>query len=176
MLDPHHPDSVPDHASATETATFAAGCFWGVEDIFMKIPGVASTSVGYTGGQTDYPTYEQVCTGKTGHAEAVQLIYDPARVTYEALLDIFWRMHDPTTPNRQGPDIGSQYRSAIFYHSAEQAAQANASLQAMNASGRFPRPIVTQIQPAVRFYPAEDYHQQYFAKRGGGVSCHVLKD
>jgi peptide-methionine (S)-S-oxide reductase len=145
-------------------ATFAAGCFWGVEEVFRNTPGVISTSVGYEGGAMKNPTYEDVCTDTTGHAEAVEVEYDPAKVSYEELLEIFWANHDPTTKNRQGPDIGTQYRSVIFYHSPEQEAAAKASLQ--KAQARFRRPIVTEIAPASEFYRAEEYHQQYLAKRG----------
>jgi peptide-methionine (S)-S-oxide reductase len=147
-------------------ATFAAGCFWGVESNFRRVMGVTSTTVGYTGGQLANPTYEAVCTDRTGHAEAIEVEYDPQQVRYEDLLEIFWATHDPTTPNRQGPDVGTQYRSAIFYHDAAQEAAAIASKERQEKSGRFRRPIVTQIVPATTFYPAEDYHQQYNEKRG----------
>ncbi len=150
----------------TEKATFAAGCFWGVEAEFRQIPGVVSTSVGYTGGQTEDPTYKQVCTDRTGHAEAVEVVYDPSRVSYLQLLKVFWENHDPTTLNRQGPDVGSQYRSAVFYHTPEQQAAAEASKEELERSGRYRRPIVTQIVAAPDYYPAEDYHQQYLEKRG----------
>lgn len=153
-------------------ATFAAGCFWGVEATFRQIPGVNSTRVGYTGGNTENPTYKEVCTDRTGHAEAVEVDYDPARVRYADLLRIFWENHDPTQLNRQGPDWGTQYRSAIFYHSPEQAAEAKASKEALENARRYSKPIVTQIVPAVAFYPAEDYHQQYLEKRGL-ASCHI---
>ncbi len=155
----------------TETATFAAGCFWGVQAAFDQVEGVTKTTVGYTGGHTEHPTYQQVCTDKTGHAEAVLVEFDPSVVTFDQLLDRFWDMHDPTTKNRQGPDVGSQYRSAIFYHSSEQRASALASKQRLEASGRLKRPIVTEIVPATTFWPAEEYHQKYFAKHGG-ASCH----
>ena len=155
-----------------EKATFAAGCFWGVEATFRQIPGVASTRVGYIGGKTDNPTYKQVCTDGTGHAEAVEVDYDPAKVRYADLLKVFWENHDPTQFNRQGPDWGTQYRSAIFYHSPEQAAEAQASKDAIEKAHRFSKPIVTQIVPAVTFYEAEDYHQQYLEKHGL-ASCHV---
>ena len=145
-------------------ASFAAGCFWGIEAAFRKREGVISTSVGYTGGSTQDPSYEEVCSGRTGHAEAVLVEYDPAKVSYAQLLELFWQIHDPTTPNRQGPDIGTQYRSAIYAHDAEQEAAAKASREA--AAGRFARPIVTEIAPAGPFHKAEDYHQQYFEKRG----------
>jgi len=154
------------------TATFAAGCFWGVESAFRQLPGVTNTEVGYSGGATASPTYEDVCTDRTGHAEVVQVQYDPQTVTYDQLLDAFWNCHNPTTLNRQGPDVGSQYRSAIFYHTPEQQAAAQASKQRLDASGRFGRPIVTEITPAGPFYRAEEYHQQYLEKRGLG-SCHI---
>ncbi len=147
-----------------EKAIFAAGCFWGVEAAFRRVDGVVSTTVGYTGGSFDNPTYEDVCTGRTGHAEAVEIELDPARVTYEQLLDLLWEVHDPTTPNRQGRDFGTQYRSAIFFHGPEQEAAARASKE--RASDRFREPIVTEIAPAQTFYKAEDYHQQYLEKRG----------
>jgi peptide-methionine (S)-S-oxide reductase len=147
-------------------ATFAAGCFWGVEAAFRKQDGVISTTVGYTGGTTEDPGYEKVCTGATGHAEAVRIEFDPDKVSYEQLLDLFWEIHDPTTPNRQGPDVGTQYRSAIFAHGPEQEAAARASRERLAAEGRFARPIVTEIVPAAPFHRAEDYHQQYFEKRG----------
>ena len=150
----------------SEKATFAAGCFWGVEAAFRQIPGVLATAVGYIGGQTNNPTYEDVCTDETGHAEAVEVEYDPARVSYDQLLDVFWQEHDPTQLNRQGPDVGSQYRSAIFFHSPGQQAAALASKEALEKSGRYRRPVVTEILPAVEFYKAEDYHQQYLEKRG----------
>lgn len=149
-----------------EHATFAAGCFWGVEAAFRKTPGVMATAVGYMGGTTAEPTYEQVCTGRTGHAEVVHVEFDPQTVSYTQLLDLFWSNHDPTTLNRQGPDVGSQYRSAIFYHTPEQETLATASKAALQESGRFSRDIVTEIVPAEPFYLAEDYHQQYLEKRG----------
>jgi peptide-methionine (S)-S-oxide reductase len=148
------------------TATFAAGCFWGVEAAFRQVPGVTATRVGYTGGTTTNPTYKQVCTDRTGHAEAVEVTYDPARVSYDDLLRVFWENHDPTQRNRQGPDVGTQYRSAIFYHDPEQEADARASQERLERSGAHKRPIVTEIVPAGPFYPAEDYHQQYLEKRG----------
>lgn len=153
-------------------ATFAAGCFWGVEAEFRKLKGVTSTRVGYTGGNFPNPTYKDVCGDRTGHAEAVEVEYDPAKISYEQLLDVFWENHDPTQLNRQGPDWGSQYRSAIFFHSPEQEAAAKASKSALEKSKNLDRPIVTQIVPATTFYQAEDYHQQYFEKRGL-ASCHV---
>jgi peptide-methionine (S)-S-oxide reductase len=153
-------------------ATFAAGCFWGVESTFRQLPGVVSTRVGYTGGNTANPTYEDVCTDRTGHAEAVEVEYDPAKISYDRLLNVFWENHDPTTPNRQGPDWGTQYRSVIFFHSPEQESAATASKEALDRSGRFRNKIVTQIVPATTFYQAEDYHQQYLEKRGL-ASCHI---
>lgn len=156
----------------TKQATFAAGCFWGVEAGFRQVNGVKQAAVGYTGGTTKNPTYEEVCTDRTGHAEAVRLEFDPAEVTYEQLLDVFWSIHDPTTPNRQGPDVGTQYRSAIFFHDSEQETAARASKERLEKSGKFRRPIVTQIVPAPEFYRAEEYHQQYFEKRGI-ASCHL---
>jgi peptide-methionine (S)-S-oxide reductase len=155
-----------------EKATFAAGCFWGVEDAFRQIPGVKSTTVGYTGGTTKNPTYKDVCTDGTGHAEAVEVEFDPQQVSYEQLLKTFWEIHDPTTPNRQGPDFGTQYRSAIFFHGPEQETAARESKAALEGARKFRRPIVTEIKPAPEFYRAEDYHQQYFEKRGI-KSCHI---
>jgi len=151
---------------ALEKATFAAGCFWGVEEAFRTLKGVVSTRVGYTGGHTKNPTYEDVCTGATGHAEAVEVTFDPAVISYDQLLDVFWSTHDPTTPNRQGPDVGEQYRSAIFYHDKAQEVAARASKERAQKSGEFKREIVTQILPAPEFYQAEEYHQQYLKKRG----------
>ena len=155
-----------------EKATFAAGCFWGVEAAFRQVKGVKSTAVGYTDGTVPSPTYEQVCTGRTGHAEAVLVEFDPAEVSYEQLLDVFWENHDPTQMNRQGPDVGSQYRSGIFYHSPQQEAAATSSKEKLAASGKLKRPIVTEIVQAAEFFPAEDYHQQYLEKRGQ-ASCHI---
>ncbi len=158
-----------------ETATFAAGCFWGVESAFRGLigKGVVSTQVGYTGGHTENPTYQQVCSHTTGHAEAVEVTFDPTKISYEKLLSVFWSIHDPTTPNRQGPDIGSNYRSAIFYHSAEQKKAAEGSKAELGKSGKFRNPIVTEITEATKFWPAEDYHQQYSEKRGIEPTCHV---
>lgn len=156
----------------TELATFGAGCFWGVEATFRNVTGVKDAAVGYLGGSMENPTYKDVCTGRTGHAEVVQLVYDPSQVSYEKLLDVFWENHNPTTLNRQGPDVGTQYRSAIFYHSEEQKRAAEESKAKQSASGRFSRPIVTEITPATTFYKAEDYHQRYLEKRGL-ASCHV---
>ncbi len=158
--------------TTVEKATFAAGCFWGVEAAFRQIKGVVSTQVGYTGGRTNDPSYEDVCTDRTGHAEAVEVTYDPSRVKYEDLLHVFWTNHDPTTPNRQGPDVGEQYRSAIFYHSPAQETEAKASKARLESEHRFKRPIVTQILAAGPFYRAEDYHQQYLEKRGLST-CHI---
>ncbi len=155
-----------------EKATFGAGCFWGVEATFRQVKGVASTAVGYSGGTLENPTYEDVCTGRTGHAEVVQVEYDPAVVAYEEILDVFWGAHDPTTLNRQGPDVGTQYRSAVFFHDTEQEAAAKVSKESLEKSGRFSRPIVTEITPASEFYRAEEYHQQYFEKRG--MTAHGL--
>lgn len=152
-----------------ETATFAAGCFWGIEEAFRKVKGVKDTMVGYTGGHFSDPTYEDVCGGNTGHAEAVEVKFDPAGVAYEDLLEVFWGIHDPTTPNRQGPDVGSQYRSAIFYHNAEQEKLARESKKDLERSGKFGRPIVTEITPASTFWRAEEYHQRYAEKHGRAV-------
>jgi peptide-methionine (S)-S-oxide reductase len=156
----------------TEKAIFAAGCFWGVEAAFRAVPGVTATAVGYTGGTGADPTYHEVCTGRTGHAEAVEVEYDPARVSYADLLRVFWENHDPTTMNRQGPDVGTQYRSAIFYLNPEQQAAAHASKQELESAYAFKRPIVTEIAPAAAFYRAEEYHQQYLEKRGQ-ASCRI---
>ena len=156
----------------TGKATFAAGCFWGVEAAFAEIDGVVETAVGYTGGHSENPTYKQVCGGDTGHAEAVEVTFDPAEVSYDDLLEAFWAMHDPTTLNRQGPDWGSQYRSAIFFHTPEQEKAALASKTRAQASGKFRKPIVTEITPASEFYRAEEYHQKYFQKHGG-AACHL---
>jgi peptide-methionine (S)-S-oxide reductase len=153
-------------------ATFAAGCFWGVEAIFRQLPGVISTRVGYTGGQHPNPTYKDVCTDGTGHAEAVEVEYDPAKVSYDQLLEVFWDNHDPTQLNRQGPDWGTQYRSAIFFHSPQQETTAKASKEKLEKSRHYNKPIVTQIVPETKFFPAEDYHQQYLEKRGL-ASCHI---
>ena len=150
----------------TEKATFAAGCFWGVESAFRQVPGVVDTAVGYTGGSLANPTYGDVCTDRTGHAEAVQVEFDPAKVSYEKLLDVFWENHDPTTKNRQGPDVGTQYRSAIFFHGPEQERAASESKARLEKSGKFRRPIVTEIVPEKEFWHAEEYHQRYLEKRG----------
>jgi peptide-methionine (S)-S-oxide reductase len=155
-----------------EKATFGAGCFWGVEATFQQIKGVISTAVGYMGGTLGNPTYRDVCTDRTGHAEVLQVEFDPAVVSYDRLLDLFWENHDPTTLNRQGPDVGTQYRSVIFFHTPDQEAAARASKEKLQKSGRCRGPIVTEIAPAAEFWRAEEYHQRYLEKRGM-VSCHV---
>ena len=156
-----------------EKATFGAGCFWGVEANFAALPGVTATAVGYEGGALERPTYHDVCTDSTGHAEVVEIDFDPDKIGYEQLLDAFFALHDPTTLNRQGPDWGTQYRSAIFFHSAKQEAQARAKIEALTAEGRYkPKRIVTQVVPAETFWRAEEYHQRYLEKRGQG-SCHI---
>lgn len=155
-----------------ESAMFGAGCFWGVEAAFRQVKGVQSTAVGYAGGHTENPTYREVCSDTTGHAEVVWVDFDPSEVSYEELLDVFWNCHNPTTPNRQGPDVGSQYRSAIFYTNDEQRRFAEASKQRLAASEKYGKPIVTEITAAPPFYRAEDYHQQYLEKRGQS-SCHL---
>jgi peptide-methionine (S)-S-oxide reductase len=158
---------------STEKATFGAGCFWGVEAAFAAIPGVVATAVGYEGGKLDNPSYRDVCTDQTGHAEVVELDFDPGQVSYEKLLDAFFELHDPTTMNRQGPDWGAQYRSAIFFHSAEQEQQAKAKIEQLTNEGRFkPKRIVTKVEPAQTFWRAEEYHQKYLEKRGQ-ASCHI---
>jgi len=155
-----------------EKATFAAGCFWGVEAAFRQAPGVTATSVGYMGGKLKSPTYQDVCTDRTGHAEVVEVQFDPSEVTYEQLLEVFWQCHNPTTLNRQGPDVGMQYRSAIFTHNAEQEAVARASKERLERARAFPKPIVTEIVPAQEFWRAEEYHQQYLEKQGL-AQCHI---
>ena len=155
-----------------ETATFGAGCFWGVEAAFRRVEGVVETAVGYSGGHYDNPTYRDVCSGRTGHAEVVQVKFDPEKVSYEDLLGVFWKSHDPTQVNRQGPDVGYQYRSVVFFHTPEQEKAARASKDALERSGRYSRPIATSIEPARAFWKAEDYHQQYLEKRGL-ASCHI---
>jgi peptide-methionine (S)-S-oxide reductase len=150
----------------TEKATFGAGCFWGVEETFRNLKGVVSTAVGYAGGRKESPSYEDVCGDGTGHAEVVEVEFDPSQVNYNELLDVFWSNHNPTTLNRQGPDVGTQYRSVIFYHSPEQKAAAEASKKKIDQGGRFRQPVVTQIEPAPTFWRAEEYHQRYLAKRG----------
>ncbi len=159
----------------TETIVLAGGCFWGVQDILRKLPGVIKTEVGYTGGETEHPVYEQVKTGKTGHAEAIRIDFQPAAGKLAELLDLFFRMHDPTTRNRQGNDVGSQYRSAIFYKSPEQRVAAEAAKKRAESSGRWKNPIVTEIVPAKPFYSAEAYHQDYLVKNPGGYTCHYVR-
>jgi len=166
-------DTKMNSNTKTEQATFAAGCFWGIQVAFDKAPGVVNTQVGYAGGKTDNPTYREVCSDTTGHAESVLVTYDPTKVSYPELLDTFWSSHDPTTLNSQGPDFGTQYRSAIFYHNDEQKKLAEASLKEVDASGVFPRKIVTQIVPAEKFYTAEEYHQHYFQLRNPAATCHT---
>ncbi len=156
-----------------QQATFGAGCFWGVEAAFRSVEGVVDAECGYAGGTLENPTYQQVCYGNTGHAEVVRVTFDPDKVSYERLLEVFWKIHDPTQVNRQGPDIGNQYRSVIFGHSPEQITAANASKAAIDTAGRFNRPIATQIATAPTFYRAEEYHQHYFEK-SGRPSCHVF--
>ncbi len=176
--DPSPTPSIPERASPAavgqlQTATFAGGCFWGVEDAFRQIPGVVATRVGYTGGRTANPTYRDVCSHTTGHAEAVEVTFDPARVGYQQLLTAFFQdIHDPTQKNRQGPDVGDQYRSAVYVRSPEQRETAERFRAHLDAEGRFRRTIVTEITDAPQFWEAEDYHQQYFEKRGGGA-CHI---
>ncbi len=165
--------TIASDLEGTQRATFAAGCFWGVEASFRETEGVVATRVGYTGGATDDPTYEQVCSGATGHAEAVQVWFDPGVVGYDELLDAFWSIHDPTTPNRQGWDLGSQYRSAIFFHDAEQERLAIAAREQRQSN--LSRPIVTEIVPAPAFYDAEEYHQRYFEKHGGAVCATTIR-
>ena len=155
-----------------EIATFGAGCFWGIEVAFRKVPGVLDAAVGYSGGKTENPTYRDVCTDTTGHAEVVQVTFDPEKVSYDQLLNVFWTIHDPTQVNRQGPDYGKQYRTVIFFHSPEQEAAAKKSKQALEASGKLRRPIATEITPAGPFWRAEEYHQRYLEKRGA-ASCHI---
>ena len=157
---------------ASENALFGAGCFWGVEATLRKVDGVVDTAVGYSGGSLENPTYQDVCTGRTGHAEVVEVHYDPSRVSFEQLLEVFWGCHNPTTRNRQGPDVGSQYRSAVFCRTPEQEEKAQASKEKLKASGKFEGPIVTEIQPASAFYRAEEYHQRYFEKQGRD-SCSI---
>lgn len=154
-----------------EKAIFAAGCFWGVEEELRRVKGVKNTRVGYTGGWAEDPSYEEVCTGSTGHAEAVEVEFDPGEVSYEDLLEVFWRIHDPTTKDRQGPDIGAQYRSAVFFHNKDQERAARESKKRLESSGRLRGPVVTEITPAGEFYPAEEYHQRYLEKRASGGGC-----
>jgi len=162
--------------SPSEIATFAAGCFWGVQEIIRQISGVVETTVGYTGGDLPGPVYEKVKKGNTGHAEAIQIAFDPSKISYEDLLGYFFRLHDPTTKNRQGNDIGTQYRSAIFYHDDAQRQTALKIKEEIHRSGKWPTPVVTEIVPAKPFYPAEEYHQDYLQKNPGGYTCHYLRD
>lgn len=159
-----------------ETATLAGGCFWGVEELFRNLPGVIDTAVGYTGGTVENPNYNIVKTGRSGHAESLQIVFDPARITYEEILNYFFRLHDPTTANRQGNDIGSQYRSAIFYQGEKQKETAEKVKERVRQSGKWKSKIVTEIVPATPFYPAEDYHQDYLQKYPNGYTCHYLRD
>ena len=158
--------SMPAAPQQSQKATFGAGCFWGVEAAFRRVPGVTGTAAGYMGGTLHHPTYRDVCTDTTGHAEVVEVVFDPEKVTYENLMDVFWNIHDPTTPDKQGVDIGTQYRSAVFYHSPDQKVLAEASKEHLNRSGRFRRPVVTEIVPAQIFWRAEEYHQRYHEKHG----------
>ena len=162
-------------ATQTETATLAGGCFWGVEELIRQLPGVLETTVGYTGGTLENPRYENVKTGRSGHAESLQIVFDPSKIGYPEILEYFFRLHDPTTANRQGNDVGSQYRSAIFYHSDEQKRIAESIRQGVEASGKWKRPIVTEIVAASPFYSAEDYHQDYLQKNPNGYTCHYLR-
>jgi methionine-S-sulfoxide reductase len=159
----------------SETATLAGGCFWGVEELFRQLPGVLDTTVGYTGGTLENPRYENVKTGRSGHAESLQIVFDPSKISYQAILEYFFRLHDPTTANRQGNDVGSQYRSAIFYHSDEQKKIAESVKTSIEASGKWKRPIVTEIVAATPFYSAEEYHQDYLQKNPNGYTCHYLR-
>ena len=163
-----------DATAPTETATFAGGCFWCFEEIFRQQPGVLKVVSGFTGGDTKNPTYREVCAGDTGHAEAVQIVFDPRKISYDDLLAVFWKAHDPTQLNRQGADVGTQYRSAIFTHSEAQRAAAEASKAAAGRSGHFDRPIVTEIVPAAEFYPAEDYHQDYYRNNRRAPYCRAV--
>jgi methionine-S-sulfoxide reductase len=158
-----------------ETATLAGGCFWGVEELIRKLPGVTETTVGYTGGSLKAPRYEDVKTGRTGHAESIEIQFDPERIGYEEILRFFFRLHDPTTPNRQGNDIGTQYRSAIFVHDDQQREAAERVKKEVDGSGKWTRPITTEIAPATEFWPAEDYHQDYLQKYPNGYTCHYLR-
>ena len=169
-------DATNNSTTKREVAVLAGGCFWGMEEILRKIPGVLDTKVGYTGGSVPNPNYRLVCAGVTGHAEAIEIAFDPARISYEKLLDYFFRMHDPTTLNRQHNDVGTQYRSAIFYTTEDQKVVAERVKERFNKSGRFKKPIVTEITKASQFYSAEDYHQKYLIKNPGGYNCHVLHD
>jgi len=165
-----------DVKAKTETALLAGGCFWGMQEILRALPGVTATTVGYTGGKTENPKYQDVKTGTTGHAESIEIKFDPAKLSYGAILDLFFKMHDPTTPNRQGNDTGSQYRSAIFYLTPAQKAEAEAAVKRAQASGLWKRPITTGIVPAGKFWTAEDYHQDYLKKHPGGYTCHYIRE
>lgn len=160
----------------TELATLAGGCFWGVEELIRKLPGVIETEVGYTGGKTENPTYDQVKLGNTGHAEAIQIEFDPKIISYEKILEFFFKIHDPTSLNRQGNDLGTQYRSAIFYHSDEQRICAEKIKEKINSAGKWTKPLVTQIVAATTFYSAESYHQDYLQKNPGGYTCHFIRE
>ena len=167
--------ATPSIAAATDTATFAAGCFWGTEEFFRKLPGVVSTKVGYTGGTTQNPKYDEMHDGHTRHAESVEIVFDPAKVSYEKLLDSFFKMHDPTTSDRQGNDVGNQYRSAIFYHGEQQKLVATKFKQKVEKSGAWKAPIKTELSAAGKFWPAEEYHQKYLVKNPGGYDNHFLR-
>ena len=167
------PSLTGEMAKTNKIATFGAGCFWGVESAFRAVEGVVDAVVGYAGGALPKPNYRAVCTGKTGHAEVVQVEYDPARVSFEQLLEVFWQIHDPTTPNRQGPDVGTQYRSIIFYSDDHERMAAEESKRRLEESGKLGRPVVTQIVPATEFYPAEEYHQRYYERRGIAPTCGI---
>ena len=169
-----NPSFAPDSMLNTDTATFGGGCFWCIEAIFQQMNGVIAVASGYSGGQREHPTYEQVCSGTTGHAEVVQVIYDPSKVSYPELLEVFWGVHDPTTLNRQGADVGTQYRSVIFYHNEMQHQLAEEYKQKLDKSGAFNDPIVTEISPAKPFYKAEKYHQNYYNKNGGQPYCSIV--
>lgn len=177
MTNSENANSLPsDLKPGQAVATLAGGCFWGMEELLRKLPGVIDTTVGYTGGMTKNPTYETVKVGNTGHAESIQIRFDPAQISFEEILRFFFRMHNPTTVNRQGNDIGSQYRSAIFYHDGDQRQTAERVKKEIEESGRWKAPIVTQIVPAKPFYPAEEFHQDYLEKNPGGYTCHFVRD
>ena len=167
-------ETAADGAANTETATFGAGCFWCVEAVFSELQGVVTVESGYMGGTVADPTYDQVCSGRTGHAEVCQIRFDPAKARFEELLEVFWKTHDPTTLNRQGNDVGTQYRSAVFYHTPQQKTVARKYKQALNDSGAFPRPIVTEVVPATHFYKAEAYHQDYYRNNSQQAYCQVI--
>lgn len=167
--------AAPTAAVKTQVATFGAGCFWGVEETYRTFKGVVSTRVGYAGGKTEKPTYKEVCRGDTNHAEVVEVTFDPAKVSYQELVDLFFKLHDPTQVNRQGPDYGTQYRTVIFYHSPEQRTTAEATIKRLTDAGKYKRPIATKVEPAPTFWVAEDYHQQYFFTRGIPNTCHIAE-